>query len=261
MIRPVTSITLILAAASGLYLYQVKHRTHMLDRQIAATLNETAALRARIGILQAEWALLNQPDRLGDLAEHYLALKPLQPVQFVAASDLATHLPPIAPPEASPSESSPPDDLPKTNTGAIAAIAMFPALPGAMAENAAAALTSAASPLPALGVLKAVAVMTPAMARPPARQTAAIPRRPPPAPALANEPIALAFAHPRPEPMAHGPRGDAANPRLPVFHAPVATLVSTPHFIGRTFTGSALGGRHVSLPPPVPLAPAGSEGP
>lgn len=240
MIRPVTSLTLILAASSGLYLYQVKHRTRLLDHRIAVTVEETASLRARSGVLQAEWALLNQPDRLGDLAERYLALRPLQPGQFVAAADLAAHLPPVAAAE---------DPAPAA-TAPIAARTDAPPLPETVAESAAA---PALDVLPPLGVLKAMAVMTPAPARPPAHPPARPPaptvRRPPAPPALAPQPVALALAHPRGDAATRGARSEPASPRSPALGVPAATLVSTPSFIG-----SALGGRHANLPPPVPLA-------
>jgi hypothetical protein len=244
MIRPVTSLTLILAASSGLYLYQVKHRTRLLDHRIAVTVAETAALRARSGVLQAEWALLNQPDRLGDLALRYLALRPLQPAQFVAAADLATHLPPVAPAE---------DPAPAA-TAPIAARTDAPPVPETVVDPAAAP-APVATPrpalgvLPALGALKAMAVMTPAPAHPPARPPAPTMRRPPAPPALAPQPVALALAHPRGDAATRGARSEPASPRSPTLGVPAATLVSTPSFIG-----SALGGRHANLPPPVPLA-------
>jgi hypothetical protein len=95
MIRPFTTLCLLAACGSGLYLYSEKHRTAMLDRDIGRVIRETEATRARTGLLRAEWALLNEPGRLQDMAERYLTLKTMAPTQFVQLASLSTHLPPV----------------------------------------------------------------------------------------------------------------------------------------------------------------------
>src|ERR1700688_4414365 len=55
---------MLLAARSGLYLYQSKHQALMLDRDITKTLNAVDTARQRSGLLRAEYALLNDPSRL-----------------------------------------------------------------------------------------------------------------------------------------------------------------------------------------------------
>ena len=112
MIRPFTVVTMLLAAASGLYLYQSKHRVQMLDRDIGRTWKSVEEARARTGLLRAEWALLNEPDRLGELADRHLALKPLAPGQFISMADLERRLPP--PGSASSHDAAPlePQELP-----------------------------------------------------------------------------------------------------------------------------------------------------
>jgi hypothetical protein len=92
MIRPFTCLCLVAACGSGLYLYSEKHRTALLDRDIGQVIRQTEAARARTGMLRAEWALLNEPGRLQDMAEKYLALKTMAPTQFVQLSDLPAHL-------------------------------------------------------------------------------------------------------------------------------------------------------------------------
>ena len=109
MIRPFTFVALLLAGTSGLYLYQTKHRAEVLDGQITHTLRQVAATRERIGLLRAEWALLNEPDRLGQLAGQHLNLEMLQPSRFVAAADLASRIPVPAPRETPASEASAPE--------------------------------------------------------------------------------------------------------------------------------------------------------
>ncbi len=103
MIRPVTAICLLLAGTSGLALYQAKHRAQLLDREIVQTLRATAQAEERVAALRAEWALLNEPERLAELAERHLGLRALTPQQFVALDEIAARLPSPLPPDAAPS--------------------------------------------------------------------------------------------------------------------------------------------------------------
>ena len=99
MIRPFTAVCVLLAGTSGLYLYTEKHRTTVLDQQISKIVQDTQHVRERTAMLRAEWALLNQPDRLQALAGRFLpGLRPLAPTQFVQMASLAQHLPEIARP-------------------------------------------------------------------------------------------------------------------------------------------------------------------
>ncbi len=95
MIRPFTCVCAILAGASGLYLYSEKHRTTLLDQQISAIVSDTQHIRERTAMLRAEWALLNQPDRLQGLSTRFLPqLQAMAPTQFVQLSALDHRLPP-----------------------------------------------------------------------------------------------------------------------------------------------------------------------
>jgi hypothetical protein len=104
MIRPFTLICMLLACASGLYLYQTKHQVQLLDRDIAQTVQATTAARDRSGALRTEWTLLNDLERLRVLADQHLQLRPVAPSQFTTLADLGNRLPaPRAPePEAAP---------------------------------------------------------------------------------------------------------------------------------------------------------------
>jgi hypothetical protein len=57
MIRPLTLVSLIVAAGAGLHLYQVKHSVSMLDRELREVNRQTEVVRERTQILRAEWAL------------------------------------------------------------------------------------------------------------------------------------------------------------------------------------------------------------
>ena len=103
MIRPFTAVCVLLAAGSGLYLYTEKHRTTVLDQQISQIIQNTRHVRERTAMLRAEWALLNQPDRLQSLASRFLPeLHPMAPAQFVQMVALSQRLPEIAPPATAP---------------------------------------------------------------------------------------------------------------------------------------------------------------
>jgi hypothetical protein len=97
VIRPLTCVCLILAAGSGLYLYQVKQRAFALDASLRSTFHDIDAARERTRMLRADWALVNDPERLQVLASQYLKLQPMQPSQLLTMDQLAAALPPPAP--------------------------------------------------------------------------------------------------------------------------------------------------------------------
>ena len=121
MIRPLTCITLVMAACSGLYLYQTKARTLSVDHEIARTLKDADATWQRASVLRAEYALLNDPSRLQGLATQYLpALQTTTPAQFSTLADLDKRLPPVGPPPAAP------DATPDATSDTTAPVAAAP---------------------------------------------------------------------------------------------------------------------------------------
>ncbi len=255
MIRPVTAICMLAAGASGLFLYQTKHRAVMLDRQIMAVLKQTDATRERIGVMRAEWALLNEPDRLAELSGKHLGLRTLSPTQFVSVADLGSRLPP---PDAPGTSYAAAEDVPEPP-----AVAPLPAAAVAVPAPHAA---SRPAPLQAPAAAAPVQVATAAPPRPPA----------PPRPARA-EPREDASAAPRPaqvaswSPQTAPPATRAAAPTTSVMAAPIKTTRPAPpaaapapsyqavHYSPAAYapsapvaTQSALGGARPLLPPPVP---------
>src|SRR5271166_4956819 len=107
MIRPFTCVCVLLAAASGLYLYQAKHRVQLLDRQIQSVVAQTQAARARSGVLRAEWTLMNDPERLAHLADRFIQLKTVTPGQFTTMAELDNRLPAIRVPDAKAPDAAP----------------------------------------------------------------------------------------------------------------------------------------------------------
>ncbi len=143
MIRPLTLLCASAFVFSGFHLYQTKHRAQETDRAIVRTMKDVARAHDHAVLLRAEYALLNDPTRLQDLAQQYLALRPTAPTQFVAMADIASRLPAVGP---SPN-AAPPVELPPVAAPAIADIPMASATP---APLAAPAMVAEAPPRPAV---------------------------------------------------------------------------------------------------------------
>lgn len=236
MIRPVTCICFLLATGSGLYVYQAKHAAQVLDRKIEKTVRDTEAVRDQTRALRTEWTLLNEPDRLRQLAEQYLpVLRPIAPNQFTSLADLDSRLPAIqmpapAAPEADPTlmaDAADPEDgdavASAGPTGGDATLAASEALPlpppapppapppqvvATAAPIAAPVVTHAAAPAPA--VVAHVEPATPAVRIAEHR------------PVVPKAIIPAALVQPQ------GPRSPVPDPR-PVDVRPVAMRTSEPH--------------------------------
>ena len=69
----------------GFWAYHENYKTQNAMAEAEAIQREIGDARARLAVLRAEWAYLNRPDRLRDLAEinfDALGLLPFQPEQF-----------------------------------------------------------------------------------------------------------------------------------------------------------------------------------
>jgi hypothetical protein len=236
MIRPFTCVCLLLAAGSGLYLYQVKQRAFALDADLRATFHGIDQARDRTRMLRADWALMNDPERLQALATQYLSLKPMGPSQLMTLDQLAAALPPPGAPQPGQPATPPGLTIPGSSEGMPMASATPPALP---ADAQAAPRLAMAPPIavPALDASApgqtddqtADALPVPPDARP------APPAAPPRAPLLAMAPPALApdaVAPPASAPPASAStpatatRHVVARPRLAVRRAPPADEVA-----------------------------------
>ncbi len=192
MIRPLTALMLLGAAGAGLHLYSVKQSTTLLERELRDIRRHTEAARERSQVLRAEWALLNEPDRLRTVVQRHLPLDAMTPAQFVRESDLARRLPPVQVFAGAPSLFAP---TPGGGTGQrepvlVARAAGPAAAPVAEPAGTLAAATPAARPASASSVTALLQTVVPA---PP--QTAAPVQAQPASPAPAS---VVAAAVPRP---------------------------------------------------------------
>jgi hypothetical protein len=220
MIRPVTCVCFLLACASGLYVYQSKHRVQLIDRDIEKTVRATNELREQTRVAHAEWTLLNDPQRLQVLAGQFLNLKNVAPGQFTSMAELDSRLPAVSAPDPTPQDplAVPVDEPPPP-------VAVAPPPAPAKPVNVAAA---PAAPHP------------PEHRPPPPRQVVA--EAPPARPASPVFRAPAAAEAPRPA----APRIVSAS--LPAQPPPGPTI------------GSALGmARGGSLPPPQPMPVSASQ--
>lgn len=252
MTRPLTCLTLIAAAGAGLYLYQEKHRAQMVDREINRTVHATEQTRDRVGMLRAEWALLNEPERLASLATTYLStLQTMTPGQFAHIADLGSRLPPVGAPTV-----APPAIEPDAVVAAATPNATTPVAPVQVAAKAEPSRTEQAKTVIAATAVPPtvkpdpirhatplqVAQAAPAQASPRVVRVAARPRDAEPVYRAVYAPVVQAYASQAPVQMQRQPTMQQASAGLPSSYGS-----STP------FVGSALGMGRMTLPAPVPV--------
>jgi hypothetical protein len=252
MIRPLTLLTLCAAAGAGLWLYQVKHSVAQLDRELRDINRRTEQARERTQVLRAEWALLNEPDRLRQVAQRHLSLEPMAPTQFVRLGDVGGRLPAARQFAGAPSLFAPTEE---PGDGRATAIALAEAEPRRRDAPPAAVAERPVTAPPAAGPPVAVADATPVMPAAPPAGTAT------PAPVDARP----ADAAPAPRPAA--PRVAASRPTppqpvvQPAVHVARRTPAPPPQTVAATIVRpvvtSSLGGAGMgALAPPVPIARA-----
>ena len=87
--HPATFLSLVLLTIiSGISVYGVGMQHDHQTQKHAQIEGNIIATTARIAILKAEWAYLSRPDRVQQLAERLLELKPLSANQIITDADL-----------------------------------------------------------------------------------------------------------------------------------------------------------------------------
>lgn len=86
---------LVLAAAD---VYKIKYESTQQAERVARLRGEIRREQDTIATLRAEWARLERPDRIQDLAQRHLKLKPLDPRQLDALDRLPERPAELVPP-------------------------------------------------------------------------------------------------------------------------------------------------------------------
>jgi hypothetical protein len=82
MIRLGTVMWIVVIAAVGYAMFQVKFEVARLDAHLAQVNGDIAASREATRVLNAEWSLLSDPQRLDRLNQSYLHLVPITGAQI-----------------------------------------------------------------------------------------------------------------------------------------------------------------------------------
>ena len=85
--------------ALGFWAYRENYATRTATTEWAQMQEDIAALHDTLAIERAEWAYLNRPDRLRELATlnfDRLGLFPMEPAQFAPPGEIAYPAPPVA---------------------------------------------------------------------------------------------------------------------------------------------------------------------
>ncbi|MBY0337030.1 MAG: hypothetical protein K2X11_10470, partial [Acetobacteraceae bacterium] len=94
MNHPLTFVTFVAFFCAGFYVFQTKEEVAKLDRELRDVKRQTETERGRTQILAAEWARLNDQERLRTMAAAHLRhLEPMQPAQFQRMDDAQRRLP------------------------------------------------------------------------------------------------------------------------------------------------------------------------
>jgi len=101
--RPVLYVlTAIVLMSLAFWAYRENYTTQQAIREVNALQNEISALREALTLQKAEWAYLNRPERLRDLATlnfDRLTLLPLEPEQFGGVDQVSFPPAPMAMPD------------------------------------------------------------------------------------------------------------------------------------------------------------------
>jgi len=220
MFRPLTVVAITAFSLVGWHVYRAEEAATQLDRELREISKRIEVARERTLVLRAEWAMLNEPERLRQVVQAHLPLETMTPSQFLRLADLEKRLPtPLA--FAGPVSLF--GTMPDTALAAAGPAPEHPVGAEAVPEAKAVAAAAAATAVAAMATGRAAA---PPAHTAPSQTAEAAPRQPTPArtaePARAPEPaprpVAVATRRAEPAPQRAAPvRSEAlATPARPV---------------------------------------------
>lgn len=271
MFRPLTVVAIAAFSLVGWHVYRAEEAATQLDREMRDLNRRIEQARERTQVLRAEWAMLNEPERLRQVAQRHLTLETMTPDQFVRMAELERRLPqavafagPVSlfgsAPEVAVAAATPAAPQPPAAARAAGAAVLAAAAVGAVSSAVAAPRTTAethhrpaaarpaepprAAPEPVIRPVSAPASsLAVAASRVEAPHRVPAPRAPVAAPAARQAaPTSLGMAAQARPAQAHVPLLRAA-------HVPAPRPLAPP--VGGSALGMAGGG---GLAPPVPLA-------
>ena len=99
MIRIVHLVVVCAFVAAAVWVYKIKFEATVQAERIAVIRNEIKRERDAIASLRAQWARLDAPARVQELAKRHLALKPLELTQYDTFDKLPDRPIQAAPPD------------------------------------------------------------------------------------------------------------------------------------------------------------------
>lgn len=81
-VRQATVVCMLLAVALGVVLLTVTHQAQSLEEELGSLRGGIVGEQRKIHVLQAEFSLLAEPERLRKLASAHLGLVPVEPSQL-----------------------------------------------------------------------------------------------------------------------------------------------------------------------------------
>lgn len=93
MFRPLTVIAITAFCVVGWNVYRAEDAARHLDRDLRDLNRRIEVARDRTQVLKAEWALLNEPERLRQVAQKHLTLETMVPGQFIRLPEMDRRLP------------------------------------------------------------------------------------------------------------------------------------------------------------------------
>ena len=88
MIRRATLLWVALLGAASAGLYQVKYTVQELEDELAQQSRALRIEQQAIHVLRAEWAYLNRPERLAELADRHLRMRAVSVTQIADLDNL-----------------------------------------------------------------------------------------------------------------------------------------------------------------------------